>query len=839
MTFQIRAFFEYEGKKLQLDDPDGLYTLAGDFVPPPVSIEPSVAAGSAANIREGGSLATVKAANRAWAFGVNVRGTSEAEITSGIRRLNQFIRQATHERPVYFHYRGSNDVPFNPRFGTYGADLRYEVVFGRATTTLAYPTGVASQQILPEARIELQVKPYAIGLPQLMAYTEGGILEDVIGIVDGVSRGTIVPPATTNKFTNPIFGDATIAWNNAWTNGTNIVEVENKDTRFITHGKSSAKLLSIGSTLNTFTQSLNVGNTNTHILSCYVKKQDGSAVTSADVELTYGGAVTENYDLVGDGWYRVWGLVTGVASGTTTGVIVKQGRTIYCDGFQIEERDELITPLAHGDMLGVAWSGSVHQSTSVRAGTRLQTQSDQLSRHPLESAEGTIRCVWKADHPNTEYPNAPVNRFLFLTDTSDHYSCFVPEFDTFQFSDGTNVIISSAQSWSKGDIIVFHWTWGSFGLKMYFNGSEIATGSSYTPFDSTITPEIKIGSSGSAAAHILGTFMDFSTFDEAMTATEVLADRTNILEQVEDNRRLAPIPWFWTSGGDGRVENCNDGTKLNYGVAGGIPGSAPALTRLRMEMDTTWGTAQDIWLSLFSIPVKNFIDPDGHIWNDHSGSAEASACGGAVEVYNIDGSSSESDGILNVNNYEIIAGKDLYILIRLKDAGTNLLAQMQLDVGESINTDYKALAADATQRLFLLGPLPALSYRAVGRAFAESNMDNQADIRFKITRVTGTAANNVSLDFIMVVARPFVNIKADFLTTTRYTVLEGGSASQWASSTDAFLAFVPTLGDRIEFEPDQLNILQSMIGRDSIAHEVDDEDFDYLDILVTPRWELV
>ncbi len=389
MPFNIRAFFEFEGRTLDLADENGLFTLSDDFIPPTVSLAPNIAAGSAANVRGGGELVTIKAENRRWSFGVNVRGASEAEITAGIRKLNNFIRGATAERPLFFHYRPSNDIPFQPRFGTYGSDLRYEVVFGKASASLAYPTGVAGRQILPECRVELIVKPYALGLSQLMAYARGGVLEDDIGAIDGASRGVIIPDATTNKMTNPIFGAP--IFSTGWTAGTNMIAVENQDQQFTTHGKISAKLLAELATLNTFTQSINVGNTNQHQISCYVKKQDSSAVTSADIELTYGGAVTENYDLVGDGWYRVWGEVAGVNAATTTGVIVKQGRTVYLDGFQIEERDELMSPLAHGDMLGVAWSGTAHASTSVRDGAAIQTQEDVIKKHPLESAEGTIR----------------------------------------------------------------------------------------------------------------------------------------------------------------------------------------------------------------------------------------------------------------------------------------------------------------------------------------------------------------------------------------------------------------------------------------------------------------
>ncbi|KKN73403.1 hypothetical protein LCGC14_0401060 [marine sediment metagenome] len=826
---KIKAVLEYQGRELDLNDlTAGLYTLAEGFIPPPVSLVPTLSRGTAANIRGGAELASMKADNRPWDFAVNVRGASEAEITGGIRRLNQFLRQATGERPVNLLYRSNRDVGFEPLWGSYGADLQYEIVFGKAMATLAYPTGVTPNLIIPECRISLEVKPYALSQRQRMAFAQGGILEDLIGAIDGFSRGTFIPEATTNKMTNPIFGNAT--FDNAWTAGANIVKAENTDRKFITHGKSSAKLSAVAATTNTFTQSIAVGDTVQYFFSAYVKLPGGGVPTSSDLQLHYGSDQTTTFRSVGDGWYRMTVEVTGVVAATNTGVVVKSGRTVYVDGFQIEKKVsteiEQFTSVAHGDLLDCAWTGTSHASTTTRIRTQLSVNKDDA----FDVSEGTVQVVVKWETDNTRASSA----FFFFLSGSIQAS-FSSGSDRIQFSDGTDTVLDDGNTFSPGDIWILHFVFGPNGKKIYLDGVELATTATYTP--NAGTGDLFIGCTGLVGQNFWGSLMDFATYAQAMSAAEVLADFNNIDKQVEDDRRLAPIPWFWTRNGDGLIENCNDGTKLNYAVAGGIPGSAPALTRLKVKPDTIFTGASDIWLSLY--PQDEFIDPDNNIWDDEQGTVEAGACGGQVNTINISGSASVTIGITNIKRYELVAGKDIYLLIRLRDIGTNLLARFEYEMsGSQYETDFKALAATTTQKLFVLGPLPFLSYKSIVAEFGDAFMDEVIDADVTLKRTTGTAANDCLIDFVMLVARPFVLIQND-LNVSNYYLLEDVQCVERVASGDQFVEFVSTLGDVIEFEPEKTNILTSMMGRDGEDHEVDDDDFDYLDVVVTPRWELL
>lgn len=102
-----------------------------------------------------------------------------------------------------------------------------------------------------------------------------------------------------------------------------------------THGGSVGAAEVIAATDSTFTQTVNVGNTNSYNFSAYAYT-DGSAVTNSDAELYYNGStIATTYTAVGGGWYRLNGTLTGAASARDYGVEIKAGRTVYLDDFSL------------------------------------------------------------------------------------------------------------------------------------------------------------------------------------------------------------------------------------------------------------------------------------------------------------------------------------------------------------------------------------------------------------------------------------------------------------------------------------------------------------------------
>ena len=181
--------------------------------------------------------------------------------------------------------------------------------------------------------------------------------------------------ATTNKMTNPIFDNPT-DWDANWyTNGTDLAIVQNTNPIWVYAGHNSARLIrSVGDGGRVFYQSINVASTATHCLSAYVKRQDGGSISASDLFLYYNVPLdtTTTYTYVGNGWYLLEAVVTGIASLVAVGVAVEAfSETYYIGGVQIEEY-AYPTPLAHGDMVvGHSWASTPHGSWTTRTVSKL------------------------------------------------------------------------------------------------------------------------------------------------------------------------------------------------------------------------------------------------------------------------------------------------------------------------------------------------------------------------------------------------------------------------------------------------------------------------------------
>lgn len=141
-----------------------------------------------------------------------------------------------------------------------------------------------------------------------------------------------------------------------------------RDTGTKYAGSASAKVSATSSGVTTFTQSLNVGDTNVYTIAAYAYTT-GAAVTSSDVELYYNGAaITTNYTSVGSGWYLLTGTVTGANASRTWGVEVKASKTVYIDNFSITAGSGAATTLyVSNSGTGIA-SLNVEAETTLNAG---------------------------------------------------------------------------------------------------------------------------------------------------------------------------------------------------------------------------------------------------------------------------------------------------------------------------------------------------------------------------------------------------------------------------------------------------------------------------------------
>lgn len=171
--------------------------------------------------------------------------------------------------------------------------------------------------------------------------------------------------STTNLITNPSVETNTTNWNP----GAGNTIVQTNESAFT--GSYSAKVTrpGVGGTqYNTWNGVTYTAGTN-YVLSMFVRKTDGSAVTTSDIT----GMFIENtvvgiysIDSVGGGWYRVLsGTRTAAGGSSNVGFYMAAGLTVYVDGVLLETASSH-SAYCDGSLTGTGnvWSGTAHASTS-------------------------------------------------------------------------------------------------------------------------------------------------------------------------------------------------------------------------------------------------------------------------------------------------------------------------------------------------------------------------------------------------------------------------------------------------------------------------------------------
>jgi hypothetical protein len=807
------------------------YAIGADFVPPAVSANAQIADGSSANIYGGGVRSSVKYADRAWAFEVRISGTTDTQIKQATRRLAQFLGNLSDQTPTYLEYRTNTDTPA-PFYGQYGAALRYEVI--NATVEMWDTYGLQfTRQLAAIVTVNATIKPFALGKQQVIGTATGGIIEDLTGSADSTSRGLIVAEATTNKMTNPVFGNAT--WNNNWSAGSSLTAAQNTDTAFLLPDTSnSARLTSAAATNNTYTQSINVANTNKHSISALVRLPDGGAVSATQCQLYYGAALTTVYTALGNGWYRLTSdNFNGVASARATGLIVANGYTVYLAGCQIEEKT-YSTPLTYGDQLGCTWTSTAHASTSTRTAASWKRATTDILPFGAWSVRVVLR-TWFTSTP-------PASWFVFDARDGSHTTAPFLYYDLggafILFYNGQYSIVYP--TFSAGAIYVLHAVCDGTHVTLYTNGVAASASAAFSA--TAFGANLFIGSAYDTSTLGNQTTLGFATFDQALTATQVTNDYANISAAIADGSRLECVPWLWTKDGDAVVDNCLDTTGStgaphdNFCVVGGVAGSVPADTTIYGTIYSNFATIETVWISLLS--DKTFIKPGSYLFSNIGGtSGAASDCGG--DYYQ---TSLATGGLSLIGNYDtsdvrvmrVLAGRELYLFSRIYDAGSGLVLAGYIALGGStIISPSRTVSSGASSRLFrtdsVTVPVVNRLVDVAGLKLVNFTVQLYGD------RVAGSTTNNVAVDYMAIMPRPLVAISSN--STYQSFVINAVNGLITNTTTVGNLPG-SIIGDVIALEPDRYNVLQSLMSAEGTATTVTDT-LTYNAVYITPRWALL
>jgi hypothetical protein len=801
------ARFRSGSKTLDLSEGNAL-SLGPGFVPPGLSALYNISTGTSANRLRGGKLEGERYQNRSWSFPVRIAASGEQHAIALARALTSFLER--NKRDLFLEWNGSG-LPA-PLWGQFGADLRFRVVTVDYSISGMYAEANARGLafFLP---LRLTVEPFPYGPEQRLCTATGGVIVDTLGMADGHSRGLIIPEATTNKMTNPVFGNGLTGW----TTNAGLTAVLNTDKEYLYPGASaSVKIVSKAATNNSCDQTINVGNTNTHTLTAYVVRPDRGKVTTNDIILRYTGAQTTTIRHIGNGVYRARATFSGVNEATSVGVIVGLNRTIYLLGMQLEEKG-YATPLCWGDLLGCAWTSTAHASTSTRAAGVCRMPTADL----VNAGAGTIFWVWKASFASTFGADA----VFWKAEDSNFRALFTQAADALFFSDATNNTTSPAQVFADDDIIVFAASWGQAGIYMYKNGVEIGSNATYT--QPALGDYIAIGSNN-GSNHTGGVYMGFTLFRDQLTAAQVAAVSEEMAAVAAQGQLVDWIPFLWTKDGDDILDNCDDSTHDNWGVCGGIPGVFPARTKFHLY-------ALHFWLGNHVDHLDDWLSPDKRFYMEGAGAAEAGNSAGNYEA--MTAATPRAELSIIPQRPANLEGNFHFFSVEKSDSGT-ITAQaapyITTNNGNLFDDDVTIDAVDTEYRLHYLGKLAVEKPDNIDAA--------DRDLEFHVTYSPNGGAT-LRVDFAMAINGSLQHIRAvqsslpgggGVPTLPNDITLRGREAVYNAGD---FLAVVE--GDEaIELYPDAYNTLQVVIGLDNDGfNQSGATTFDV--ITVEPRYALL
>lgn len=797
----------------ELDLADGTNYAVGEGWHPPMTGLSSQLGG---NVREldGQVITDRQAADRRISIPIMLLGSTITEKQHQARRVDTFIADSLKSKEkLYLHMNGYDDIP-EPVWGQLGADLRLWVKDGGFSMSPGWGSGQRVSNVLDNNILDLLVSPVGYGKRQRLLTGTGTLQYYRAGKSDPFARGIVMTGGATNLFTNPVYGYST--WNNGWTAGGSVTETQNTNDEYIFFGENSAHLVMDNSDVASgrrYTQSLTLTAATSYYMAFVCKRADGGAVSSSVCQVFYDSDAVggETYINLGNGWWLVYVGVTGTGSAAASGVYLASNVDVYVDAFYCAQTGIYRYP-HYGDQLDCAWSSTAHDSTSTGTNYFITGSTENMS-----AGSGTINIVLRpiAAHDEGGYGSNTIVWDARVGGTSS----LVLRWNggsgsTFQFGDGTNSALSTAQTWAAGDVLVLTCTWGKTnGLTIYRDGAQIATQSTFTP--SALNSTFAVLSDLSAANRAWGLFMGLAIWDREFTATQVSSLYDQIDPLASTYQRVSYLPVMWTDDGDGNLDSIYSASDENYAVILDIPGDEKAQTEIYATQTTAVGTDRNLFLA--NMDTYEYMDFGSTLFFNQSS-----------KVTSVDAAT--YDAITNTETLdyrwaEEFNNRQWYAFVYFTDAGTeNLLAYQVIDYYQSTDQSIN----DST-----LWPhtAPLSHYRRYTNAFFPNR-----DIYFYVmAKRTGGSASNVTTSYFMLVPSPliYIGMNPTANNASFWYQSEGGYVDVELAGSPTSYQTVRARGDTLEFVPDRYNtLIYAPTSRGVIYLAVNS-------IYVTPRWGLV
>ena len=635
---------------------------------------------------------------RTYTFSVHLIGDNYAEHLKTVEEVQNFLDLAARgTEHLRLGYKASNTIPFQPVIGTLSRISEFVIVpayYPHENTAVIqedWSLGASKDQPVFDMLITLRIRPWAEMPAQRVPYAEGSVYSNFMGAGGLADYGLRVPDAETNLFINPFFGQSA-DWDFNYTASTRVIATREQDGDFVMYGDSAALLHDdrTGGQLR-FTQSINANSTATHIIAFFAKRKNLSEVDSNICSVFHDGStITTNYEALQNGWYLVWGKVTGVVGAVDVGLVIAAGASVVVDGFLFCARDTLTMPFS-GDMQGCSWSGGAHTTTSVRSVSKLEYNTSDV----LKAAEGSITLALRH---TKEYSDLTAG--VFAWDAGPLQLSWNFGVGKFRLQDGAQTVDSIAAAPSFGDVSIITCTWGSDGLALYYNTESPVTNATYE--GTALHASLHVGYNQSDLNHMDDDISALLIYAEQLTAAQV-AELHAEIEALTDNgaTKADAFAVMWSDASGWVFDNENAGDNEDSGIMMNVPGDMSA--QLRMLATPAPGTYEtgDNWCCIISntqVMPRHFFN--GDVFNEDSPIIVgiASGSGRTISTKGID-ARKVSFFLRNVGN---VTGYEVWGAVSLTGAHER---------GNELRTKSKKIDFHATiERIFHLGSVEVAPY---------------------------------------------------------------------------------------------------------------------------------
>ncbi|MCA9381958.1 hypothetical protein KC660_00950, partial [Candidatus Dojkabacteria bacterium] len=323
----------------------------------------------------------------------------------------------------------------------------------------------------------------------------------------------------------------------AWTEGTgspynvkfanlvsgNLTITENSTAPYYKFGSKSAKIVASGTGANNFTTSIDPNSTATHTLSAYVYNGTtgavGGTVDNTVAQLVWEGSAQSGttYTDMGGGWWRLTYSAAVTDSTNDYGIYVLDGKTVYLDGVQLEQKSYATTYTDGSLGNGYSWSGTANASTSSRTDTALEYSSTSN----IDNRWGTVNFWIKKNYWDRTLQPYSAGGIMISEDSGNdfYFSVHKSVGLHFRYSAAGNYISYNSDSINQNQWQMLSVRWDGNGsvvqeYQIYLNGTQVATRTGVSESLNTISKLI-VGNSAE------GAMSDLKVFGQALDTTEI------------------------------------------------------------------------------------------------------------------------------------------------------------------------------------------------------------------------------------------------------------------------------------------------------------------------------